>query len=157
MKSVIQCYRGNYLQSWKIQGASLLPALLDQTFHSKPFMIWALASTRGKAYYYETTVGRHILNISKRRNWKLFGEGRQVHFPKWLSYLRHWGRQRCPNHHGALSPCNKRALIDVAARELIMGMNDEQVLFNIFKAIEYPEATNDCFVVNHIVQAILEI
>lgn len=38
-----------------------------------------------------------------------------------------------------------------------MGMNDEQVLFNIFKAIEYPEATNDCFVVNHIVQAILEI
>ena len=38
-----------------------------------------------------------------------------------------------------------RTLIDVAAGELIMRVNDEQVVFNIFKAMKYPEETDDCF------------
>lgn len=39
-------------------------------------------------------------------------------------------------------------LIDVTTRELIMRVNDEKVVFNIFKAIKYPESTDDCFAVN---------
>lgn len=42
----------------------------------------------------------------------------------------------------------ERTLIDVAAGELIMRVNNEQVIFNIFKAMEYPNVTNDYFVVN---------
>ena len=49
-----------------------------------------------------------------------------------------------------------RTLIDVAAGELIMRVNDEQVVFNIFKAMKYPEETDDCFAVSHIDQAVAE-
>lgn len=41
-----------------------------------------------------------------------------------------------------------RTLINVAIGKLIMSVNDEQVMFSIFKVVEYLETTNDCFVVN---------
>ena len=49
-----------------------------------------------------------------------------------------------------------RTLIDVAAGELIMRVNDEQVDFNIFKAMKYPMETDDCFAVNQVDQAVAE-
>ena len=50
----------------------------------------------------------------------------------------------------------RRTLIDVAAGELIMRVNDEQVVFNIFKAMKYPVETDDCFAVSQVDQAIAE-
>lgn len=47
-----------------------------------------------------------------------------------------------------------RAFIDVAIGELITRVNNEQVVFNIFKAIEYHVSTNNYFVVNVIKKAI---
>lgn len=41
-----------------------------------------------------------------------------------------------------------RTLINVAAEELIMTANDEQMVFNIFKAMEYQEIIDVCFAVN---------
>lgn len=38
--------------------------------------------------------------------------------------------------------------LGMTAGELIMRVNNEQVIFNIFKAMEYPNVTNDYFVVN---------
>lgn len=38
-----------------------------------------------------------------------------------------------------------RAMIDMAARELIMRVNNEQVLFNIFKAMEHLESADGYF------------
>lgn len=51
----------------------------------------------------------------------------------------------------------RRTLINVVAWELIMKVNDEQVVFNIFKAMEYPETTDDCFAVNVIDQIVSEV
>lgn len=42
----------------------------------------------------------------------------------------------------------ERTLIDVVVGELIMIVNNEQVVFNIFMAIEYLESLDDYFVVN---------
>ena len=47
-----------------------------------------------------------------------------------------------------------RTLIDVAAGELIMRVNDEQVVFNIFKAMKYPIETDDCFALNQVDQVV---
>lgn len=47
-----------------------------------------------------------------------------------------------------------RTLIDVAIRELIMR-NNEQVVFNILKAMKYPESTDDYFEVNIIHQLVI--
>lgn len=41
-----------------------------------------------------------------------------------------------------------RTFIDVALGEMIMKVNEEQVVFNVFKAMEYPDATDDFFAVN---------
>lgn len=42
----------------------------------------------------------------------------------------------------------ERTLIDVVVGELIMIVNNEQVVFNIFMVIEYLESLDDYFVVN---------
>lgn len=47
-------------------------------------------------------------------------------------------------------------LIDVVGEELIMRVNNEQVMFNIFKVMEYPNATDDCFVVSIVQQTVPE-
>lgn len=39
----------------------------------------------------------------------------------------------------------KQTLIDVATRELIMKVNDEQMVFNIFKVMKYPQSIDGCF------------
>lgn len=39
----------------------------------------------------------------------------------------------------------KRTLIDVATGELIMKVNDEQMIFNIFKVMKYPKSIYGCF------------
>lgn len=52
--------------------------------------------------------------------------------------------------------CNQTNLIDVVVGELFMRVNDEQVIFNIFKAMKYPELTDDCFVVNVIHRAMIK-
>lgn len=44
-----------------------------------------------------------------------------------------------------------RTLIHVAGK-LIMIVNNEQVVFNMFKAMEYPESSDDYFVVNNIIE-----
>lgn len=46
----------------------------------------------------------------------------------------------------------RRTVIDVVVGELIMRVINEQVVFNIFKAIEYIETTDDCFAINIIEQ-----
>lgn len=49
-----------------------------------------------------------------------------------------------------------RTLIDVATRELIIRVNNEQVIFNIFKDMEYPKSADDYFAINIIKQTVLE-
>ena len=49
-----------------------------------------------------------------------------------------------------------RTLIDVAAGELIMRVNDEQVIFNIFKVMKYPDETDECFTVSQVDQVVAE-
>lgn len=50
-----------------------------------------------------------------------------------------------------------RTLIDVAGGELIMMVNNEHMVFNFFKAMEYSASTYDYFVVNVIKQTITEV
>lgn len=50
-----------------------------------------------------------------------------------------------------------RILIDVAAGELIMWVNNKEVVFNIFKVMEYLETIDDYFAVNVIKQTITEV
>lgn len=50
-----------------------------------------------------------------------------------------------------------RTLVDVVVGELIMRINNEQVVFNIFKAMEYLETTDDCFATNIIQQKVMEV
>ncbi|XP_075507468.1 uncharacterized protein LOC142544291 [Primulina tabacum] len=38
-----------------------------------------------------------------------------------------------------------RALIDVHKGELVLRLNDESVIFNVFQSIKYPNDTSDCF------------
>ncbi|XP_073309913.1 uncharacterized protein [Primulina huaijiensis] len=38
-----------------------------------------------------------------------------------------------------------RALIDVHKGELVLRLNDESVIFNVFQSINYPNDTSDCF------------
>ncbi|XP_073017840.1 uncharacterized protein [Primulina eburnea] len=38
-----------------------------------------------------------------------------------------------------------RALIDVHKGELVLRLNDESVIFNVFQSIKYPHDTSDCF------------
>lgn len=49
-----------------------------------------------------------------------------------------------------------RTLIDVVAGELIMRVNNELVVFNIFKAMEYPKSTDDYFAFIIIRQMVIE-
>lgn len=51
----------------------------------------------------------------------------------------------------------RRTLIDVVVGELIMRLNNEQVIFNIFKAMEYPNSTNDNFTVSIIQRTVSEV
>lgn len=41
-----------------------------------------------------------------------------------------------------------RTLIDVVVEELIMRVNNEEVVFSVFKAKQYLKDANDCFLVN---------
>lgn len=41
-----------------------------------------------------------------------------------------------------------RTLIDVVVEELIMRVNNEKVVFSVFKAKQYLKDANDCFLVN---------
>lgn len=50
-----------------------------------------------------------------------------------------------------------QSLIDVAAGELILRVDDEKVVFTIFKALKYPKLTYDYFMVNVICGDIGEI
>lgn len=47
-----------------------------------------------------------------------------------------------------------RILINVATEELIIKVNGEQVVFNIFKAVKYPESIDDCFSVSIIYEVV---
>ena len=47
-----------------------------------------------------------------------------------------------------------RALIDVAAGELIIRVNNQEVTFNIFKAMDYPKAADECFAFDVIESAV---
>lgn len=42
----------------------------------------------------------------------------------------------------------RRTWIDVAIGELIMRVNEEQLVFYIFKAMKYPKTNNDYFAVS---------
>lgn len=41
-----------------------------------------------------------------------------------------------------------RTLIDVVVEELIMRVNNEEVVFSVFKTKQYLKDANDCFLVN---------
>lgn len=41
-----------------------------------------------------------------------------------------------------------RTLIDVVVEELFMRVNNEKVVFSVFKAKQYLKDANDCFLVN---------
>lgn len=47
--------------------------------------------------------------------------------------------------------------MDVATCESIMRVNKEEVVFNIFRAMGYPDSSDECFVVNIIQRADIEI
>ncbi|XP_024028257.1 uncharacterized protein LOC112093645 [Morus notabilis] len=49
-----------------------------------------------------------------------------------------------------------RTLIDVQKRELVLRFKDEKVVFNVFKAINYPSETDYCMRLDTIEQAIQE-
>lgn len=51
----------------------------------------------------------------------------------------------------------RQTLIDVVVEEFIMKVNDVKLAFNIFKAMKYPETTDNCFLANVIHGAIAEI
>lgn len=51
----------------------------------------------------------------------------------------------------------RRTLIDVATGELIIRVNDEQVVFNVFKTMGYPKTNDDYFIVNIIELEITEV
>lgn len=57
-----------------------------------------------------------------------------------------------PINMGRPFPSTERTLIDVAILELIMRVNNDQVVLNIFKAMKYLETTYCYFVVNIIEQ-----
>lgn len=57
---------------------------------------------------------------------------------------------------GRQFPATRRILIDVATGELILQVNNKQVLFNIFKAMEYPRSTYDYFELNVVQQMAIE-
>lgn len=58
---------------------------------------------------------------------------------------------------GKLFLATGRALTKEVAREFITRVNNEQVVFNIFKATEYPDSIEDCFAVTIILRIVTEI
>lgn len=50
-----------------------------------------------------------------------------------------------------------RVLAKVVARELVMKVNNEQAVFNIFKSMEYPGSIGDYFAVSIIIRIVTKI
>ena len=50
----------------------------------------------------------------------------------------------------------RRALIDVQKGELTLRVNKEEVMFNIYQAMRYPEDLSTCFQVDVIEQCVVE-
>ncbi|XP_075504493.1 uncharacterized protein LOC142541930 [Primulina tabacum] len=73
------------------------------------------------------------------------GKSRQVHFPVDFVVLDMEEDREIPLILGRPFLAAGKALIDVYKGELVLRLNDESVVFNVFQSIKYPNDTSYCF------------